>query len=58
MSYNRCVCQKCGSNYATVVNSDVELQDEKCPSCGEKKLKLSGKLSHSELATQFSSGGG
>jgi len=58
MSYNRCICQKCGSNYATMINSDAELQKEKCPSCGERKLKISGKLSHSELASQFSGSGG
>ncbi|MBI5205597.1 MAG: hypothetical protein HZA11_11840 [Nitrospirae bacterium] len=58
MSYNRCICQGCGSNFATVISSDTDLQKEKCPSCGEKRLKISGKLSHSELATQFSGGGG
>ena len=44
--------------FATVISSDTELQKEKCPSCGERRLKISGKLSHSELATQFSGGGG
>lgn len=58
MSYNRCICQGCGNNFATTISSDTELQKEKCPSCGERSLKISGKLSHSELATQSSGGGG
>lgn len=58
MSYNRCICQKCGSNFATMINNDAELQKEKCPGCGERKLKISGKLNHSELASQFSGSGG
>ncbi len=57
MSYNRCVCQKCGSQFATVLSDDVELQKEACPKCGEKQLKLSGALSFSEISSLFSGGG-
>lgn len=57
MSYNRCICQKCGSQFATVLADDVELQKEACPKCGEKQLKLSGALSFSEMSSLFSGGG-
>jgi NAD-dependent SIR2 family protein deacetylase len=55
--YNRCSCQKCGSHYATIINSDEELQKEACPSCNEKKLKLEGPLSAAEMSSMFSGGG-
>jgi len=57
MSYSRCICQNCGSNFATVIKSDADLKNEKCPSCGEKQLKISGELSFSEFTSQFSGGG-
>jgi len=56
-TYNRCSCGKCGSHYATIINSDEELQKESCPSCNEKKLKLEGPLSAAELNGMFSGGG-
>jgi predicted nucleic acid-binding Zn-ribbon protein len=55
--YNKCICQKCGSQYATVLKSDLELQNEPCPKCGEKQLKLSGPLSVRETSSLFSGGG-
>lgn len=57
MSYNRCVCQKCGNNYATAINTDIELQKEACPNCGEKQLKITGALSFSEVNSLFYGGG-
>lgn len=57
MSYNRCKCQKCGSEFATALNDELELQKEACPKCGEKQLKLSGALSFSEMSSLFSGGG-
>lgn len=57
MSYNRCICQKCGSQFATALDDDIELQKEACPKCGEKQLKLSGALSFSEMSSLFSGGG-
>jgi len=57
MSYNRCICQKCGSQYATVIDKDEDLQKEPCPSCGEKELKLTGPLSVPEVNSLFSGGG-
>jgi len=56
-TYNRCSCEKCGSQYATIINSDEELQKEACPSCSEKKLKLAGPLSAAEMSGMFSGGG-
>ena len=58
MSYNRCICQKCGNQYATVLDKDEELLKEACPNCGEKQLKLIGPLSVSEVNSLFYSGGG
>ena len=58
MSYNRCVCQKCGNQYATVIDKDEELLNEACPNCGEKQLKLIGPLSVSEVNSLFYGGGG
>ena len=57
MSYSKCVCQKCGSNYATVAKTDLDIQNEPCPKCGEKQLKLSGSLSTQEMSSMFSGGG-
>jgi DNA-directed RNA polymerase subunit RPC12/RpoP len=57
MSYNRCKCQKCGREFATLLDDDLELQKEACPKCGEKELKLSGTLSFSEMSSLFSGGG-
>ncbi|MEW6109878.1 MAG: hypothetical protein AB1632_12035 [Nitrospirota bacterium] len=57
MSYNRCICEKCGSQYATMIDNDIEIQKESCPNCGEKQLKLSGPLSFSEINSLFYSGG-
>jgi DNA-directed RNA polymerase subunit RPC12/RpoP len=57
MSYNRCICQKCGSQFATVLDDDIELQKERCPKCGENQLKLFGPLSFSEVSGLFSGGG-
>jgi DNA-directed RNA polymerase subunit RPC12/RpoP len=56
-AYNRCVCQKCGSHFATILDNDTALQNEPCPKCGEKQLKLSGSLSFSEVSSLFSGGG-
>jgi PHP family Zn ribbon phosphoesterase len=57
VSYNRCICQKCGSQFATMINSDAELLKEKCPKCGEKQLKLQGGLSFAEISSLFGGGG-
>ncbi len=57
MSYNRCVCQKCGNNYATAIANDIELQKEACPNCGEKQLKITEPLSFSEISSLFYGGG-
>jgi DNA-directed RNA polymerase subunit RPC12/RpoP len=57
MSYNKCFCQKCGNQYATVIDKDEVLQNEACPNCGEKQLKLTGPLSFSETNSLFSGGG-
>jgi len=57
LTYNRCSCQKCGNQYATVINTDEELQKESCPGCGEKKLKIVGPLSPAEINSMFYSGG-
>ena len=57
MSYNKCVCEKCGSCFATGINNNAELQKEKCPNCGERKLIMSGHLSFSEEKNLFYSGG-
>ena len=57
MSYNRCLCQKCGNQYATVIDKDEVLQNEACPNCGEKQLKLTGPLSFTEMNSLFSGGG-
>ena len=57
MSYNRCVCQKCGSHYATMIQDDIDLQNEPCPKCGENQLQLSGPLSAAETSSLFSGGG-
>jgi len=56
MSYNKCICQKCGSQYATVIKSDVEIRNEPCPKCGEKQLKLSGPLSFQETSSLYGGG--
>jgi len=56
-SYNRCICQKCGSHFATVLDNDLELEKEPCPKCGESNLKISGALSSSEVNGLFSGGG-
>ena len=57
LTYNRCSCQKCGSHYATVINTDEELLKESCPACGEKKLKIAGPLTPAEINSMFYSGG-
>lgn len=57
LSYNRCKCGKCGNQYATVVATDEELRNERCPNCGEKELKLDGALSAAEIKSIFFSGG-
>jgi hypothetical protein len=40
-----------------MLNSDAELQNEPCPKCGEKELKLSGPLGLNELRSMFGGGG-
>ncbi|MBI5639451.1 MAG: hypothetical protein HZA17_03400 [Nitrospirae bacterium] len=57
MSYNRCVCQKCGSHFATMIDKETELQNEVCPKCGEKQLKITGPMSFSEINSMFYGGG-
>ncbi len=57
MSYSKCVCQKCGSQYATMIGNELELLKESCPKCGEKQLKFAGQLSFSEMNGLFSGGG-
>ncbi len=57
MSYNRCLCQQCGNQYATVIDKDEVLQNEACPNCGSKQLKLIGPLSFTEMNSLFSGGG-
>jgi len=54
--YNKCECKNCGSQFATVISNEADIEKEKCPHCGEKQLKISGKLSVSEFASQFSGG--
>jgi predicted nucleic acid-binding Zn-ribbon protein len=56
MSYNRCICQKCGSQFATMLSRDEELLKEACPKCGEKQLKLQGALSFAEISSLFGGG--
>ena len=48
---------KCGSQYATQIQKEDELQKECCPKCGEKQLKLKGPLSFYETSGLFSGGG-
>ncbi len=57
MSYNRCKCNKCGNQYATVISTDEELMKEACPNCGQKQLQLTGPLSVAEVNSLFSGGG-
>ncbi len=57
MSYNKCECQKCGSQFATVLSDELELQKEACPKCGERQLKLLGPLTFAETSSLFSGGG-
>jgi Zn finger protein HypA/HybF involved in hydrogenase expression len=57
MSYNKCICKKCESQYATMIDNEQELQNEPCPKCGEKKLKISDPLSFSEMSSLFYGGG-
>ncbi len=57
MSYYRCICQKCGSNYASMIDNDIELQKESCPGCGEKQLKISEPLTSAEINKLFYGGG-
>jgi len=57
MSYNKCECMKCGSQYATQIQEEDELQKEVCPKCGEKQLKLNGPMSFYETSSLFSGGG-
>lgn len=57
MSYHKCACQKCGSQYATMIANEMELQQESCPGCGAKQLKLMGPMSFSEMSSLFSGGG-
>ena len=57
MSYNRCVCGKCGTYFATAIPTDEELKKETCPHCGEKQLKIVGPMSFSEINSLFSGGG-
>ena len=57
MSYNRCVCQKCGGQFATMIDNDFEIQNEPCPKCGEKQLKIAGTMSFSEISSLFQGGG-
>ena len=56
-TYNKCSCMKCGSQYATHIQKEAELQNEACPKCGEKQLKLNGPLSFYETSRLFSGGG-
>ncbi len=57
MAYNKVICGKCGSQYATAIHSEAEIQKEPCPKCGEKLLKLAGPLSEYEMSGLFSGGG-
>ena len=57
MSYNRGTCQKCGKEYATVIDKDEDLQKEACPNCGERQLKIIAPMSVSEINSLFSGGG-
>jgi Zn finger protein HypA/HybF involved in hydrogenase expression len=57
MTYNKCICQKCESHFATMINDYSEIAKEACPKCGERKLKISEPLSFSEMSRLFSGGG-
>lgn len=57
MSYFRCECSKCGSQFATVLSTDEALMSEPCPKCGEKMLKITGEMSLAETKGLFSGGG-
>ena len=57
MSYNRCVCENCGNQYATRISDEMELNKEECPNCKKNKLKISGPLSFSEVNSLFYGGG-
>lgn len=56
MSYNRCICQKCGSVFASMIDSEEDIKKEACPNCGEKKLSITGPLSFDELSSLFQGG--
>jgi len=56
MSYNKCVCMKCNSQYATMIQTDDDIQKEACPQCGENQLSISGPMSVSEVSGLFSGG--
>jgi hypothetical protein len=50
-AYNRCVCQVCGSHFATVLEKDDDLQSEPCPKCGAKQLKLAAEAPAAAVRT-------
>jgi predicted nucleic acid-binding Zn-ribbon protein len=56
MSYNKCICQKCGSVFASMIDSEEDIKKEACPNCGEKKLSITGPLSFDELSSLFQGG--
>lgn len=57
MSYSKCVCQKCNSQYATMISNEADLQKEKCPNCGAMQLRITGPMSFSEISSLFYGGG-
>jgi hypothetical protein len=40
-----------------VIDKDEDLQNEPCPNCGEKQLKIIAPMSVSEVNSLFSGGG-
>lgn len=57
MSYNKCICLKCKSQYATVIQDNEDIMNDSCPRCGEKQLKISGPMSYAETSGLFHGGG-
>lgn len=57
LAYNKCVCENCANQYATMISNEAELKKEACPNCKQNKLKISEPLSFSEINSLFYGGG-